>query len=80
MTPPFDLCYSSNPLVVQLFSEADIHVQSPSMYERDTLSGTEIRRRMLEGKPWKNLVPPAVIEVLDEIDGVGRLCQIANDD
>jgi nicotinamide-nucleotide adenylyltransferase len=80
MTPPFDLCYSSNPLVVQLFSEAGIHVHSPSMYERETLSGTEIRRRMLEGKTWKNLVPPAVIEVLDEIDGVGRLCQIANDD
>ena len=60
MTPPFDLCYSSNPLVVQLFKEAGIKVQSPAMYERETLSGTEIRRRMLKGEPWKNLVPPSV--------------------
>ncbi|MCX6685482.1 MAG: nicotinamide-nucleotide adenylyltransferase [Methanoregula sp.] len=80
MTPPFDLCYSSNPLVVQLFHEAGVQVQSPSMYERDTHSGTEIRRRMLNNKPWKNLVPPAVYQVIKEIDGVARLRQIAQDD
>jgi nicotinamide-nucleotide adenylyltransferase len=80
MTPPFDLCYSSNPLVVRLFEEAGIMVKSPAMYERKTHSGTAIRRRMLTGKPWKRLVPPEVVQVLDEIDGVARLCQIARDD
>jgi len=80
MTPPFDLCYSSNPLVMQLFKEAGIRVQSPEMYERETLSGTEIRRRMLTDEPWKSLVPPEVIQVLDEIDGVGRLRQISRGD
>jgi nicotinamide-nucleotide adenylyltransferase len=77
MTPPFDLCYSSNPLVMQLFKEAGIKVQSPEMYEREILSGTEIRRRMLDGEPWKDLVPTEVIRVLHEIDGVGRLRQIS---
>jgi nicotinamide-nucleotide adenylyltransferase len=80
MTPPFDLCYSSNPLVVRLFGEAGVKVQSPSMYERDTHSGTEIRRRMLNNTTWKNLVPPAVTQVIREIDGVARLRQIAQDD
>jgi nicotinamide-nucleotide adenylyltransferase len=80
MTPPFDLCYSSNPLVVQLFKEAGIRVQSPSMYERETHSGTEIRHRILTNRPWKNLVPPAVVQVIKEIDGVNRLRQIAQDD
>lgn len=80
MTPPFDLCYSSNPLVMQLFKEAGIRVQSPEMYERETLSGTEIRRRMLTDEPWKSLVPREVIQVLDEIDGVGRLRQISRGD
>jgi len=80
MTPPFDLCYSSNPLVVRLFTEAGITVKSPAMYERRTRSGTEIRRRMLNGTVWKRLVPPPVIDVLDEIDGVARLRQIARDD
>jgi len=80
MTPPFDLCYSSNPLVVRLFEEAGISVKSPAMYERRTHSGTEIRRRMLDGKEWKRLVPPAVVHVLDEIGGVARLQQIARND
>jgi nicotinamide-nucleotide adenylyltransferase len=80
MTPPFESCYSSNPLVMQLFKEAGITVQSPAMYERDTLSGTEIRRRILSGEPWENLVPPAVSRVLSEIDGTGRLRQIARED
>jgi len=80
MTPPFDLCYSSNPLVVQLFKEAGITVQSPAMYERETLSGTSIRKRMLSGAPWRNLVPPAIIQVLKEIDGVERLRQISKND
>ena len=29
MAPPFELCYSSNPLVIQLFRESGIKVQSP---------------------------------------------------
>ena len=80
MTPPFDICYSSNPLVVRLFGEGGINVQSPAMYERETLSGTEIRRRMLNNEPWKSLVPPAVVQVIKEIDGTRRLRQIAQDD
>ena len=80
MTPPFDLCYSSNPLVMQLFKEAGIQVQSPAMYERETLSGTEIRRRMLTGEQWESLVPHTVVKVIKEIDGVERLRQISQKD
>jgi len=80
LSPPFDTVYSSNPLVVRLFREAGIPVFSPAMYERATHSGTEIRRRMLEGEKWEDLVPPAVVKVIHEIDGVERLCQIARDD
>lgn len=80
MAPPFDICYSSNPLVVRLFKEAGVKVQSPAMYERETLSGTGIRRRMLAGEEWECLVPPSVVQVLREIDGVGRLRQIARND
>lgn len=80
MTPPFDVVYSSNPLVVQLFHEAGMTVTSPDMYERATHSGREIRRRMLSGDEWQNLVPHAVTDVIDEIDGVRRLQQIAGTD
>jgi len=80
ISPPFSKVFSSNPLVVQLFAEQGIAVESPDMYERQSHSGTEIRRRMLEGENWQELVPKAVSDVLDEIDGVGRLIRISGSD
>jgi nicotinamide-nucleotide adenylyltransferase len=80
MSPPFDIVFSSNPLVIRLFGEAGITVRSPEMYERETHSGTEIRRRMLSGGRWRELVPPAVATVIDEIDGVQRLIEISGTD
>ncbi len=80
MTPPFDTVYSSNPLVVQLFSEAGVDVYSPDMYERLIHSGTEIRRRILNDEPWEHLVPPAVVDVIHEIRGVERLQRIVRSD
>ncbi|MEG3055293.1 MAG: nicotinamide-nucleotide adenylyltransferase [Methanoculleus sp.] len=80
MTPPFESVYSSNPLVVQLFSEAGVDVYSPDMYERLIHSGTEIRRRMLNGEPWEHLVSPAVVDVIREIRGVERLRRIVRSD
>jgi len=80
MTPLFDRIYSSNPLVMRLFAEEGISVQSPAMYGRELYSGTEIRRRMLKGEPWQNLVPESVCEVIREIDGVERIREIARDD
>jgi nicotinamide-nucleotide adenylyltransferase len=80
MTPPFETVYSSNPLVVQLFAESGMGVTSPDMYERHTLSGTEIRRRMLNDEDWIHLVPEPVVTVIDEIGGVERLRRIAGSD
>ena len=80
MSPPFEKVYSSNPLVIQLFSEAGLAVESPDMYERHTHSGTEIRRRMLNDERWTDLVPAAVVRVIEEVRGVERLKNIAGTD
>ncbi len=80
MAPPFSRVFSSNPLVVQLFSERGISVESPEMYERESHSGTEIRRRMLSGADWHKLVPPPVADVIEEIKGVERLLRISGSD
>ncbi|MCP1663151.1 MAG: nicotinamide-nucleotide adenylyltransferase [Methanocalculus sp. MSAO_Arc1] len=80
MTPPFDICYTSNPLVIQLFREAGINVQSPPMYRRETLSGTAIRRLILAKGAWEHCVPEAVVHVIREIRGVERIQTIAEND
>ncbi|NVO66038.1 nicotinamide-nucleotide adenylyltransferase [Methanofollis tationis] len=80
MTPYFDIVYSNNPLVIRLFDEAGMQVKTLPMYRRDTLSGTEVRRRMVAGEEWRSLVPAPVAAVIDEINGVERLKQISSSD
>lgn len=80
MLPRFDLAYSNNPLVVQLFTEAGVEVKRPPLYQRDLYSGTAIRRLMLEGGDWKSLVPDPVASVIARIGGVARLASVSRSD
>lgn len=80
MTPAFDLVYSNNPLVVELFTEEGIEVRKPSMYGRESYSGTAIRKLMTEGGDWKSLVPERVASVITDIRGAERLVNILRND
>jgi len=80
MSPPFDVVYSNNPLVIQLFREANMNVRQPPMFNRKGYSGTEVRKKMIEGEDWRQLVPAAVAEVIDEIGGVTRIRNVSMQD
>lgn len=80
MTPTFDLVYSNNPLVVELFTEDGIEVRKPPMYGREAYSGTAIRKLMVERGDWKSLVPEQVASVIVDIGGVERLVNISRND
>ena len=73
LTPPFSVVYSGNPLVKQLFSEEGFEVRQPPLYDRMHLSGTEVRKRILEDSNWEELVPKACADAINEINGVERL-------
>ncbi|ADE37007.1 nicotinamide-nucleotide adenylyltransferase [Methanohalophilus mahii] len=79
-TPPFDIVYSNNPLILELFEEAGIETKQPPMYHRDKYSGTLIREKMIAGEDWEQFVPEAVTEVIEEIDGVRRLKNVSGSD
>ena len=73
LTPPFSIVYSGNPLVKQLFSEDGYEVRQPPLYDRLHLSGSEVRRRIIHDLDWRELVPDATVNLLNEINGVERL-------
>ncbi|SDJ43021.1 nicotinamide-nucleotide adenylyltransferase [Halovenus aranensis] len=79
MAPRFDIAFSNNPLVVRLFTEAGVEVRQTPMYNRDVLKGSELRERMVEGGEWESHVPDAVVDVLDEIDGIQRIQAVSRD-
>ena len=80
MSPRFDVAYSNNPLVVRLFGEAGVEVRQSPMYRREEFEGTEVRDRIAEDGDWESLVPDAVVETIEEIDGVARIQQISDSD
>jgi nicotinamide-nucleotide adenylyltransferase len=80
MSPTFDVAYSNNPLVIQLFDEAGVEVRQSPMYNRDVLEGTEVRERMIEGDNWESLVPDAVVEVVEETGGLERIQRVSDSD
>jgi nicotinamide-nucleotide adenylyltransferase len=79
-TPSFDVVYAHNPLSVRLFSEADYNVVELALYEPEKYSGTEVRRRMVHGEDWRNLVPEEVAKYIEEIHGVERLRTLAGEE
>ncbi len=80
LTPPFDRVYSGNPLVKRLFKEAGKRVATPPLFNRKEFSGTEIRRRILSGEPWEELVPEAVVKVIKEVKGEERMRELTQGD
>ncbi|HDD31018.1 MAG TPA: nicotinamide-nucleotide adenylyltransferase, partial [Thermococcus litoralis] len=79
MVPKFDIVFTGNSLVAQLFKERGYKVIVQPMFRKDILSATEIRRRMIEGEPWEDLVPKSVAEYIKEIRGVERIRMLATD-
>lgn len=80
MCPHFDVAYSNNPLVIQLFDEAGVEVRQSPMYNREVLQGSDIRARMIDDEEWRDRVPDPVVEVIDEIDGIRRIKHVSDTD
>lgn len=80
-TPKFDAVFTNEPLTRRLFLEDGRFAVKPvPFFERETFSATEIRQRILRGEDWEALVPISVAEYIKEIDGVGRIRDLAKSD
>ncbi|MHA2223853.1 MAG: nicotinamide-nucleotide adenylyltransferase [Candidatus Hodarchaeales archaeon] len=77
--PPFRYIYTNNSLTKRLFMEAGMEVRSTGPFNRNDLKGTQIRRYMAEGKEWHHMVPKAVLDVIESINGLNRLQDIIHE-
>ncbi len=80
LTPGFNRVYTNNPLVTRLFKEKHYRVESMDMINRSEWSGTRIREKILKNLDWRNDVPKAVADIIDEIDGVARMQELSRTD
>jgi nicotinamide-nucleotide adenylyltransferase len=71
--PKFSRVYTGSETVKRLFSKQRIPVTMIAHHNREILSGTEVRRRLLKGEDWKELVPPVVATLITQCNGVKRI-------
>jgi len=79
-TPKFHVVYTNDPLTRRLFVERGFKVKPVPFHEREVYSATEIRKRMMDGENWEELVPKGVAQVINDIGGVERLRDLAKTD
>jgi nicotinamide-nucleotide adenylyltransferase len=80
MCPPFKLVYTNQPFTGRLFKEAGYEVRPIPFLERERYSGAEIRRRIILGVDWSQLVPASVHKYLVSIGGPERVRSLASSD
>ena len=69
------------PLVQQLFLKiASKEVREVPLNNRSDYSGKEIRKRMIMGKEWKDLVPSEVVELIEMHQGIERIQEVSKSD
>ncbi len=77
--PPFDIVFSNSRLTQSLFRQAGYEVKTTKAYNPRSYSATEIRRRIVEGERWSQLVPEPVARLIEGMDGRERLIAAASD-
>jgi len=77
LLPRFQGVMSGNELVLMLFEDMGLAALRPQLYRRRECSGTEIRRRAVEGGDWEECLSPGVAGFLKEIGFRERLARLA---
>jgi nicotinamide-nucleotide adenylyltransferase len=78
LVPKYDVVFTNNAFTGYLFIQRNIAVTEPKLLNRDDLSGSEIRRRMLKNIKWTHLVTEQTQLVIQKINGVERVKKIAS--
>src|SRR5205809_7213913 len=69
LVPRFDVVYTNSDLGVRLFREHGLKVLSPPLLDRERLSGTTVRQRILKAEDAESAVPAVPAAYIKEIDG-----------
>ncbi len=77
--PKFDVVYSNNPLVKELFENIRIEVKK-SVSKNGTIEACKIRETIMKEEPWESYVPKAVASYLKSINAAKRLRAIVEEE
>ena len=73
IVPDFDLVFTNDELTQSLYSKYGKKVIPVQFKEREILSGTNIRNKIVSDQDWQSMVPKGTITILEKIDASKRL-------
>ena len=73
LVPKFDVIFTNDDFTQELYSKRGIQAISVPFKERTTLSGTNIREKILSDQNWQELVPEGTKRILFNINAKKRL-------
>jgi nicotinamide-nucleotide adenylyltransferase len=76
IVPDFDIVLSNNSFTKQLFVDKGFKVKETPLYNKDKYSGKVIRKRIINGESWEDLVPQEVHDIIFKVNGEKRLKNI----
>lgn len=77
-TPSFRRVYSGNELVLSLFETMNIQTTKLEMVNRKEYEGTYIRKKVIRGEKWQQLVPDSILPVLKNIGFSKRIKRLSS--
>jgi nicotinamide-nucleotide adenylyltransferase len=81
LVPSFEVVFTNNPLVQQLFSNlANKEVREIPLTNRSEYSGKIIRKMMIEGDKWEDGIPKEVVKLINKFDGISRIQAVSKTD
>ena len=74
LSPPIHAIATRNPVIESAARDIGLNVISPPLFHREVFTGEKIRLMIVaEDEKWKELVPPSVAKIIDDVNGVERL-------
>jgi nicotinamide-nucleotide adenylyltransferase len=80
LVPKYDVVFANDPFTLMLFNEQGIRTIEAPLQRRDELMATTIRKRILTGENWEDLVPKPISNIIKEIGGIERIKTISQRD
>ncbi len=81
LVPSFEVVFTNNPLVQQLFSNlGKKEVRKIPLNNREELSGKIIRENMKKGDNWRDSLPEIILPLIDQYKGVERIKTLSQTD
>ena len=76
IVPKFEVVFSNDELTQFLYSKREIKVIPVPFTNRDMLSGTNIRDKIISDQKWENLVPEGTRKILQQLSANDRLMSL----